>query len=120
MNIEEVREYALSLPGTTEDQAYGEDWVLFRIEGKIFLHIWLNAPEPSCALKLPPEQGQALRGMLNNHKVVICNKLILNNSYLQVSILLLSALLQGIETVTIFAPANKKLVNVKADYYERD
>lgn len=61
MNIEEVRAYALSLPGTTEDQAYGEDWVLFRIEGKIFLHIWLNAPESSCALKLPPEQGQALR-----------------------------------------------------------
>ena len=51
MNIEEVREYALSLPGTTEDQAYGEDWVLFRIEGKIFLHIWLDAPEPSCAIR---------------------------------------------------------------------
>ncbi len=61
MNIEEVREYALALPGTTEDQAYGDDWVLFRIEGKIFLHIWLNAPAPSCALKLPPEQGQTLR-----------------------------------------------------------
>ena len=38
MNIEEVRLYALSLPGTTEGQAYGADWVLFRIEGKIFLH----------------------------------------------------------------------------------
>ena len=61
MNIEEVREFALSLPGTTEDQAYGEDWVLFRIEGKIFLHIWLYAPEPCCALKLPPELGQTLR-----------------------------------------------------------
>ena len=61
MNIEEVRLYALSLPGTTEDQAYGEDWVLFRVEGKIFLHIWLNAPEPTCAVKLPPEQGQTLR-----------------------------------------------------------
>ena len=61
MNIEEVREYALSLPGTTEDQAYGADWVLFRIEGKIFLHIWLNAPEPTCAVKLPPEQGQKPR-----------------------------------------------------------
>ena len=61
MNIEEVREYALSLPGTTEDQAYGEDWVLFRVEGKIFLHIWLNAPQPTCAVKLPPEQGQTLR-----------------------------------------------------------
>ena len=61
MNIEEVREYALSLSGTTEDQAYGEDWVLFRVEGKIFLHIWLNAPQPTCAVKLPPEQGQTLR-----------------------------------------------------------
>ena len=61
MNIEEVRLYTLSLPGTTEDQAYGADWVLFRIEGKIFLHIWLNAPEPTCAVKLPPEQGQTLR-----------------------------------------------------------
>ena len=61
MNIEEVRLYPLSLPGTTEDQAYGADWVLFRIEGKIFLHIWLNAPEPTCAVKLPPEQGQTLR-----------------------------------------------------------
>ena len=61
MNIEEVRLYTLSLPGTTEDQAYGADWVLFRIEGKIFLHIWLNAPQPTCAVKLPPEQGQTLR-----------------------------------------------------------
>ena len=58
--------------------------------------------------------------MLNNHKVVICNKLILNNSYLQVSVLLLSALLQDIETVTIFAPANKKQVNVRGHYYERN
>lgn len=58
--------------------------------------------------------------MLNNHKVVICNKLILNNSYLQVSVLLLGAFLQGIETVTTFAPVNKKLVNILADYYERN
>lgn len=61
MNIEEVRDYALSFPGATEDQAYGPDWVLFRIEGKIFLHIYLNAPEPTCAAKLPPEEGQSLR-----------------------------------------------------------
>ena len=47
MNIEEVREYALSLPGVTEDQAYGESCVLYRIEGKIFLHLWLEAPVPS-------------------------------------------------------------------------
>ena len=28
---------------------------------RLFLHIWLNAPEPTCAVKLPPEQGQTLR-----------------------------------------------------------
>lgn len=61
MNIEEVRDYALSLPGVTEDQAYGEDWVLYRIERKIFLHIRLDSPEPTCAVKLPPEEGQMLR-----------------------------------------------------------
>ncbi len=61
MNIEEVRAYALTLPGSTEDQAYGADWVLFRVGGKIFLHIWLNAPEPTCAVKLPPELGLQLR-----------------------------------------------------------
>ena len=61
MNIEDVRLYALSMPGVTEDQTYGPDWVLVRREGKIFLHIWLDAPEPTCAVKLPPEQGQQLK-----------------------------------------------------------
>lgn len=61
MNIEEVREYTLTLNGATEDMPYGPDWLVFRIGGKIFLHIWLESPEPTCALKLPPEQGQQLR-----------------------------------------------------------
>lgn len=34
MNIEEVRSYALSLPGVTEDQPFGEDNVTFRVEAK--------------------------------------------------------------------------------------
>ena len=40
MNIEDVREYALTLAGADEDMPYGPDWLIFRIEGKIFLHIW--------------------------------------------------------------------------------
>jgi predicted DNA-binding protein (MmcQ/YjbR family) len=40
---------------------YGPDWLIFRICGKIFLHIWLEAPELTCAVKLPPEQGFSLR-----------------------------------------------------------
>ena len=42
MNIEEVRSYALSLPGVTEDQPFGEDNVTFRVEGKIFLWLCLQ------------------------------------------------------------------------------
>ena len=40
---------------------YGPDWLIFRIGGKIFLHVWLESPEPTCAVKLPPEMGQQLR-----------------------------------------------------------
>ena len=61
MNIENVRDYALTLRGATEDMPYGPDWLVFRIGGKIFLHIWLESPEPTCAVKLAPEQGQQLR-----------------------------------------------------------
>ena len=42
MDIEQVREYALSLYGVTEDQPFGDDNIVFRIEGKIFLCLWLG------------------------------------------------------------------------------
>ena len=42
MNIEQVREYTLSLRGVTEDQAFGEDIINFRLEGKIFVCLWLG------------------------------------------------------------------------------
>lgn len=61
MDIEQVREYALMMPNATEDMPYGSDWLIFRVGGKIFLHIWLESPEPTCAVKLEPEYGQELR-----------------------------------------------------------
>ena len=61
MNIEDVRNYALTLAGAQEDMPYGPDWVVFRIEGKIFMHIWLEAPEPTCAIKLEPDYGESMR-----------------------------------------------------------
>ena len=36
MDIESIREYCLSLPLTTEDMAFGEDCLLFRVCDKIF------------------------------------------------------------------------------------
>ena len=68
MNIEQVREYTLSLPGVTEDQAFGEDILNFRLEGKIFVCLWLGGGKydmkdgvSRIALKLPPDRNMELR-----------------------------------------------------------
>ena len=68
MNIEEVRDYTLSLPGVTEDQPFGDDIITFRLEGKIFVCLWLGGGkhdmkdgEPRLALKLSPERNEELR-----------------------------------------------------------
>ena len=64
MNIEQIREYTLSLPGATEDQPFGDDIVTFRLEGKIFVCLWLGDikdPTPKAALKLSPERNEELR-----------------------------------------------------------
>lgn len=61
MNIEDVRAYSLTLPGATEDMPYGPDMVVFRIEGKIFLHLPLEYDCPRMAVKLPPDYAIELR-----------------------------------------------------------
>ncbi len=69
MDIEQVRAYTLSIPGVTEDQPFGDDIITFRIEGKIFLCLWLGGgehdikgnAEPRFALKLTPERNEELR-----------------------------------------------------------
>lgn len=68
MNIEKVREYALSLYGVTEDQPFGDDIITFRLEGKIFACLWLGGgrhdmkdSHPRIALKLLPERNEELR-----------------------------------------------------------
>ena len=68
MNIEQVREYALSLYGVTEDQPFGDDNITFRLEGKIFMCLSLGGneydikdSEPRLALKLSPDRNDELR-----------------------------------------------------------
>jgi len=68
MNIEQVREFTLSLNGVTEDQPFGDDIITFRLEGKIFVCLWvgngeqdLKNQEPRLALKLSPERNEELR-----------------------------------------------------------
>ena len=52
----ELREYALSLPETTEDFPWGER--AFKVKGKAF--VFLNAEELSFSMKLPQTGNQAL------------------------------------------------------------
>jgi len=69
MDVEQVRNYVLSLLGVTEDQPFGDDNITFRIEGKIFLCLWLGNDshdmtgntEPRFAIKLTPERNEELR-----------------------------------------------------------
>lgn len=82
MNIEDIREYSLSLPNVTEDQPFGDDIIVFRIGGKIFLCLWLGGgrydmidAQPRFALKLTPERNIELR---EEHQYITpawhCNK----------------------------------------------
>ena len=68
MNIEQVRECALSLEGVTEDQPFGDDIITFRVEGKIFVCLWLGGSSHDLrdgasrfAIKLLPERNEELR-----------------------------------------------------------
>ncbi|MBP5679533.1 MAG: GNAT family N-acetyltransferase [Bacteroidales bacterium] len=68
MDIERVRNYTLSLEGVTEDQPFGDDIITFRVEGKIFVCLWLGGgqhdmknAEPRLALKLSPDRNEELR-----------------------------------------------------------
>ena len=68
MNIEQVRDFTLSLLGVTEDQPFGDEVITYRIEGKIFLCLRLGIglhdmrnSEPCFALKLTPERNEELR-----------------------------------------------------------
>lgn len=60
MNIEELRDYCLSLPGTTEDFPFDAETLVFKIGGKMFLLTGLDGPF-SINVKCDPERAVTLR-----------------------------------------------------------
>ncbi len=60
MTFDEIREYCLSLPATTEDMAFGEDYLLIRVCGRIFSCIELKPPH-RIVFKSDPERAIELR-----------------------------------------------------------
>ena len=60
MHIEQIREYCLSKPGTSESLPFDEDTLVFKVNGKIFLLISISEPE-KFNVKCNPEYAVELR-----------------------------------------------------------
>ena len=68
MDIEAAREYCLSKKATTEDTPFGEDVLVIRVMGKMFLCINLNTKcDPEYALELR-ERYNAIEGAWHFNK----------------------------------------------------
>ena len=61
MNIEELRDYCLSLKGATEEFPFDEFSLVLKVKGKMFGLIPLNNPETQISLKCDHERAIALR-----------------------------------------------------------
>ena len=61
MNIETLREYCISKPGATEGFPFGDDTLVFKIKGKIFLLVGLDNEVLQFNVKCDPEKALELR-----------------------------------------------------------
>ncbi len=61
MNIEDVREYCLSLPAVTEDLPFDEETLCLRVDNHIFAMLSLDSTHNNVALKCNPDMAVALR-----------------------------------------------------------
>lgn len=65
MNIEELREYALSKPGAEEGFPFGGDTLVFKVNGKLFLLTGINAQPLQFNVKCDPDRAIELREEYN-------------------------------------------------------
>lgn len=61
MNIEDIRTYALAKAGVTEGFPFGEDILVFKVQGKVFLLAFLSTYPLKINLKTNPEWSEELR-----------------------------------------------------------
>jgi predicted DNA-binding protein (MmcQ/YjbR family) len=61
MNIESIREYILKKPSVTEGFPFGEDTLVFKVSGKIFLLAALDESPLRFNVKCDPEKAIQLR-----------------------------------------------------------
>lgn len=75
MNIEELRDYCLNKPGTTEGLPFGEQTLVFKVADKIFLLIGLDDAssfnvkcDPDRAIELREQYSEVIPGYHMNKK----------------------------------------------------
>src|SRR5436190_23302360 len=61
MNIEDLRSYALSLPDAEEIFPFGDNVIVFKIHGKMFLLLPLNSESLNFNVKCDPDYAVELR-----------------------------------------------------------
>jgi predicted DNA-binding protein (MmcQ/YjbR family) len=61
VNIEELRDYCLSLPDAEEAQPFGPDVLVYKVKGKIFLLTGLDQNPIRFNVKCDPEKVEELR-----------------------------------------------------------
>lgn len=61
MNVEQIRDYALTLPSVEEGFPFGEETLVFKSEGKIFLLLSLDSAPVQFNVKCDPEKAIELR-----------------------------------------------------------
>jgi predicted DNA-binding protein (MmcQ/YjbR family) len=61
MNVEEIREYAISKPDVEESFPFGQETLVFKIAGKVFLLMGLENDPLQFNVKCDPERAIELR-----------------------------------------------------------
>jgi predicted DNA-binding protein (MmcQ/YjbR family) len=76
LNVEELRDYCLQRPGTTEGLPFGEDTLVFKVAEKIFLLIGLTTGnrfnvkcDPELAVDLRERYAEVIPGYHMNKKL---------------------------------------------------
>lgn len=61
MNIETLRDYCLSKPGAEETLPFGPDTLVYKVGGKVFLLVGLDAEDLRFNVKCDPDKAIELR-----------------------------------------------------------
>lgn len=68
MNVEEIREHCISKNDVEESFPFGEETLVFKVKGKMFLLLDLNSNPPEFNVKCNPDKAIELREKYNNVK----------------------------------------------------